>query len=404
MLWVVVSVGSVREVSFKVRSVASGSFTLTLAAIWACSIAPTKDLSTDGSSRGGDAGSLDADEGADAARGLGPDRFCGQFLEDHVSRFSECGGGEKDYYRRLIDQHGLVGECLAAVSSARRGRSNYREERAERCLQAIREKECVELAWLSSPITECPTVFEGVGQIGDDCANGVECQSGSHCDLDALDRETPCSTFGIVPTCTRKCIAETGTVAEGETCRSSRDCLSGHLCEKSFDRDAIRVCRRVPRAGESCEALKICDCDAYCDSQDDLCRSRVGEGEVCLVEPADIFLGSCPLGLACYGVPYGSPPTCQQGKRIGESCGSEQFCAYFGYCSQEGVCIPFPLRGEACDESRRVRCLGFNYCSRQDGPGVCVARKETGEACGDHRECLNNRLCVDGMCISEWCP
>jgi hypothetical protein len=115
--------------------------------------------------------------------------------------------------------------------------------------------------------------------------------------------------------------------------------------------------------------------------------------------PGNNTIGNCHPedGLACADSNDGSLASCQPLGAIGAPCLSTRFgtpCVDGGYCTS-GTCARLVPIGGGCDSVDA--CVEAAYC---DSAAGCVAKKPTGAACSDIRQCVSSS-CVDGVCTDE---
>lgn len=259
---------------------------------------------------------------------------------------------------RLLKQFLAEGldESKAAVAA---GRQTFDATKAQACIAAFR------------------------AQVGVDACRG----------LDALD-DTPAECVGVF----------TGTVAKGDNCVSSGDCVGfGLRCETLPDQ-CYGTCEEEPEDlcnGVACEATEYCD--GLNDSGNPACVEKVAVGADC-----DSF-DACQGGAIC-DTDYDADPD-PNGEYIG-TCKAEGSVAVGGTCFTDEVCA----RGSRCDADTD-KCAAVTLgaagaaCSFPDGgcqpglacidlmigangaTGVCGVAKADGGSCLIFAECAADLQC-----------
>jgi len=224
----------------------------------------------------------------------------------------------------------------------------------------------------------------------------------------ALLRDAPCGMVESIeqaPRIDSACgaILE-GTLADGESCSTSRECVSGH-CQAPECEEAC-----CPGVCEAPAAIEVLDLGEECDvgpgecADGTTCRSSgvwtytcqrlAGEAEACM------DVGDCAFELDCVSATPGEAGLCTRPPRSGEDCGGERM---FGCddprdtCDLETLrCVPRAGLGEPCEGEvwgGDDGCVLYGMCAGT----TCVPRPTAGEACDDN--CLGDQLCGDdGVC------
>jgi hypothetical protein len=302
-----------------------------------------------------------------------------------------CGGGDDT---KSTDPEGLTPDELAAETLDIRCRNGVE------CHLHESEAECKETSLLLSD--QYKASIEA-GRIIYHPSKAQAC-------LDALETVLGCSVikiFGDASTAASDLCREAyePTVADGQACYSSTECISQN-CEIP---DCDMTCcegKCIPEStlnvGDSC-ATEACPAGAYCQTDDmgmpTTCAAQLNEGEPCTSLDAckvpsfcalDFVtgMGTCVVpaahGAACdtnaiFGCDrlddYCDATTkkCVTSKLIGEPCGADAFCVFTAEC-KDGTCVKKPAEGGACDPSSFAQCLGDLTC---EADGTCKLVEET---------------------------
>ena len=152
---------------------------------------------------------------------------------------------------------------------------------------------------------------------------------------------------------------------EGQSC-ASVECDAGLFLYCAI---TDKVCKPVPRAGESCKPDGVCAGGLFCDFTSTTCKELLGAGEPCSGNTCETTLGlACdPTTSTCVS-PYA---------KVGESCNPNAYPpkdCWGSVCVQEnagsaGTCVAWGLEGAACSNSGNSTCSDTLTCSN----GVCTS-------------------------------
>lgn len=191
-----------------------------------------------------------------------------------------------------------------------------------------------------------------------------------------------------------------GTIADGEPCVTSEQCIS-KTCNKGACEFpgicCVGVCNPtvnnpVPVGGACGAPGSYCVAEALCQNEPAglTCVAKANADEACAL------LGGCVAGLAC--VPTDSEPVCGHVPVEGEPCDSVvpgcdlavDFCD-----PATGACQPRIRVGHSCP--RGVGCVNYAYCHSMTL--TCVARGGRGDPCvGSVGTCLGDLVCIEDRC------
>jgi hypothetical protein len=259
--------------------------------------------------------------------------------------------------------------------------------------------ECLEVDFVGDV---CVLTDVVLGELGDDCADGSECESG-FCNGDVCSE---CEGDGDCPgaqTCEDAMddvgyfVCEGGDGALGDACTEGADCASGfcngdvcsecdgdgdcpgaQTCEDDMDGVGYFVCETTAlgELGDACIAGNECE-SGFCNTN--LCSECEGDGD-------------CPGGGTCEdatdGVGYF---VCEGGTlgELGDACTAGNECES-GFCN-----------GDVCSECEgNGNCPGTETCEYDGGVGYFVCQSALG-ALGD--ACTLGSECVSGFCNTNLC-
>lgn len=204
------------------------------------------------------------------------------------------------------------------------------------------------------------TLAEGAACFDDlQCATG-RC-AGGHVALDLNQSDVACGVCAKAASLGQAC-DESDTTADVLSCRWGLECAGakcaprvqgtavraavGASCDEQFKvceagalcsvQNAPSVCLAVPKLGESCAALGVCQGGARCDGASALCVDGAGTlpiGVSCNVEDA------CVSGARCTQVQGGSARLCTKAKVVGESCTVGEDCSPGLFCGVGKKCL-----------------------------------------------------------------
>lgn len=266
------------------------------------------------------------------------------------------------------------------------GRIRYDAALAGECLDEVSQQSCAEL----DDITCDATFLEGTGELGATCSIDGECGEGLYC-----DRAVACP--GV-------CASR---AALGEECWS-RDCERGQICLDG-------VCALALDEGDSCSpSAPACarglDCiatdgsgQATCHKPRDPNTGKVGD------ECSDFSDGDgvrCGPNLACVPDDDFAAMRCRERVAPGQPCraGKPNACTDDHYCTGSfddsdgnGVCVPLPKAGEACNALADLECA-FGLVCFEDGH--CRQLQRLGDGCAGDDECASDN-CQNGACATQ---
>ncbi len=273
-------------------------------------------------------------------------------------------------------ENGVLPRWLAAVDA---GTMTYDPALGSACIAAQRELGCD--VFISASPQACRDMFTGTIAEGDACSVSEECVGDAYCAGSACP--------DVPGTCTPR-------KASGEACTSADECQLGLACENG-------VCRAPQSAsGGTCGGSTGLGCPI-----DELCVAEDGEPGTCtplttvfdgaIGEPCDLrAFDLCSPELSCVvtGVEGTTPVMeCETIASSGGACnaGIPEVCPAGEYCDAqplmgrfEGTCQPKPGEGEACAQTasglacaQGLSCIGGTCARLEDNGGPC----ETGENC-----------------------
>jgi hypothetical protein len=279
----------------------------------------------------------------------------------------------------------LAGRLPAVVGAAKAGKVTYDGRRARACLDAFANASChgFEPA-LESVNLACQGIFsQGTVAVGEPCTSSLECLSGSQCWITNADY------------CT-------GTCKASSSCEFGASCAKGQVCDvgQGVCVDAIPA----GAAGEPCgNQDHACQPGLYCAFSTDVCEPLGKEGEGC----GDVL--GCGAGLIC--TPLAVDPTltvgvCRKVAAKGEPCQAVNQCG--GFLASSSTC---DMSLHVCvDDTSDGPCFAFGPDSNFNIPAPsgcdpftsycdtasqkCVSRVATGGACTDSDQCDLAATCV----------
>ena len=250
----------------------------------------------------------------------------------------------------------------------------YDPAAALRCLDELALLGCDETARdVRVPPDACARAFVGTRAVGESCAFGGECASGS-CDLPDCPVEACC--YG-------SCLA-TRTAALGDACTIDDDCVDGAFCGEA------RACIALAARGEACRKDAHCDFGLACIGASELqagaCRVLPPIGEPCP------YLRCAELGATC-----DADRTCVALGLPGAPCATDRDCSPYARCdASAGACVDVPSLGMACAGP----CAGEAWCDLE-GSTRCEAPQEATAPCLSDDQCAS-LYCAEGI-VSKYC-
>ncbi len=306
--------------------------------------------------------------------GMDPYNDCPQFDESTCQGDGYCdGSGGCDFWAdtTICDAQSCVGSTLYPADYCDGGGA---------CVESATESCCPYMCWNNGCLNSC---FNN-----DHCCTGNYC-SGAEC---------------------------VGKKPEGETCIQGYECLSGfcidgYCCNEECGGDC-RSCAVAGKEGTCTSYAANTDPQAECG----LCRVCNGAGSCKFVEEGEDYKTECwqTMPWSC-----GQDGTCDGAGHCDvwddTTVCANQVCQWTtlypaDYCSGDGVCTDSPsasccpyacnAQASGCRDACALdwHCCPDAYCNA----GGCTAKKDNGEVCNGHSECLSN-YCIDGFCCDTPC-
>jgi hypothetical protein len=205
------------------------------------------------------------------------------------------------------------------------------------------------------------------------CCSGI-CQNGSCSCLSLSSRcahENECCSSGSTPATCQAGFCTIGERAEGSTCTSDAECLSG-ACEGNLCGQ-----RRCNFAGEVCRDTAQCCTGLACEGGEVCTPSCVAEGQACSTEQL------CCSGLECRGGVCAG--VCH---RYDGACGQGGLLCCPGYECAGTACLRCGPEGGLCEDDDDC-CAG----------GLCVSGEcACPSACAEDADCCQRQVCHQGAC------
>ena len=174
------------------------------------------------------------------------------------------------------------GTNSAAEIAIARGRTALKPGAAQSCLDTLQAAQdaCVLGDFGYGYPPDCQNLYEGLGDIGDDCTGDTECSGGLYCEVPYTAEGKP-----------RTVDAETA-FAKG-------------------------ACARPRDVAEECVGYGVrCAPDAFCNGS--VCTQAAGAGEPC---------GTCASGLSCVALAGDGEYTCEPPGAVDDACTNDWECA-----------------------------------------------------------------------------
>lgn len=267
-----------------------------------------------------------------------------------------------------------------------RGLATFQSERAQRCLEAVRQSagacDNVLAIYRLGFNADCQQLLTSDRGAGSACRFGSECAAGMTCKENAQGCPETCEVPG------NPC----------DACEATEYCDEGIFLDE---------CAPQKMLGSACGADDECSGLAGCRSADGGAKTCQPLGSVAL-RGACTDTSWCAPGLRCNDEGVCAQPLYDTLLKRGEVCRvsfDEQLCGVGLACINlqlvggvaQGVCgTPFG-EGEACQAW--TECAISLYCDVPDGAsgGTCKPLRQDGESCLDEDACLSG-TCTQGIC------
>lgn len=335
---------------------------------------------------------------------------CGEFRDEE-----SCVRSRQELRARGVDFLALHDGSIAA------GRMRFDAERAEECVDLIRDSAC-EKSLDEFMQSDACKVFVGQRKEGEGCQVNQDCDYPSfYC---AKQDGPPVCGAG---TCKR-------SFGQGEEVPGMN---GADTCAPGLSPDEEYVCQPTSNEGETCQNDLRCAVGLYCDLKDEVCKRPgiigvgCGPGERECLPHLRCFEGSCRqlanVGMSCtvqtvFGTrssdckkdlfcdvgEEGTKGICKVRRSAGETCFDYNECQTGLGCEQragqENATCQAPVgEGEKCDGANCALGLGCHPTKL-----TCVRQGKEGEACDETNViisavCQQGLQCVEGTC-QVWYP
>ncbi len=247
-------------------------------------------------------------------------------------------------------------ELLAEIGG---GKVNYDSDKAEQCIDAIKNASCDGTTKESRETpSACLDFVTGTVATGAQCFTNEACQSAA------------CA----MPSCTEACCA--GTCAATETPGKAGDPCATRACGSSLTCDNTKKCVALFAAGAPCTLYTDCDYGLGCLGDPGICGAVPHLGEACPDGQCAELGAYCTTAKRC--VPLGL---------LGDACATSSDCSRYYTCDPQSLaCEALPITGQTCNGL----CSDGSYCNTTTLQ--CTALLADGGACR-----------VDSACKSGYC-
>lgn len=297
------------------------------------------------------------------------------------------------------------------------GRMRFDAERAEECVDLIRDSAC-EKSLDELLQTDACRVFVGQRKEGEACQLNQDCDypsfycsrqdGGLACGAGTCKRPPGQGEvlFGMngADTCAPGLSPDEHyicqpTANEGEACKSDLSCAVGLYCDEEDE-----VCKRPGIIGVSCGPRER-ECLPHLRCFEGSCRQLANVGMSCTLHRGWglSWVSDCKRDLFCDAGEEGSQGICKVRRSAGEKCLDYSECQTGLSCDkragQEDATCQAPVgEGEKCDTAACAPGLGCN-----PETFTCVRRGKEGEACDETNSilsatCQQGLWCVEGTC------
>lgn len=318
-------------------------------------------------------------------------------------------------WNRALREAGM-GPYAHFEGSLEAGRTRFDEERAEACMDLIRDSSC-EQSLDEVMSAEVCRVLVGQRKDGEACLVNEDCGVASYCELKPERATCDAGACKPLPGVGEKLLGYNNiyscapglspdandvcqpTVGENGPCQSSQSCAVGLLCDPN-----LQQCRRPGRVGESCgEGAQRCLPHLRC--AEGSCRELADVGESCTRSRGNIlgWMSDCKRDLNCEAEAEASRGTCQEPRGAGSACGDQSECQSGLFCDQRAgqqtrTCQEGVGEGGKCDTAI---CAPGLAC--HPDTSTCVRRGREGEACAMTNSplsatCQQGLACIEGAC------
>jgi hypothetical protein len=210
------------------------------------------------------------------------------------------------------------------------------------CQRKFREGEACLLFASCEPGLRCNGTRCVSGDIDTACFSVNDCDFDAFCDMQTR-RCRPRLPLGSACTSILQCGGDAScvglSIVSSDPGRCLRNSQPGDPCDDLCHGNlycASRMCRRLPRIGESCsQSIPCADANAIC--KNGLCSLRSDVGVSCSGQ-------TCRPGLFCTSDLDDATPSCAAPRAAGAPCASPRHCESFlcsGDSDQPGVCLPW---------------------------------------------------------------
>lgn len=362
--------------------------------------------------------------------------FGKQVVEAYCEREARCGvyASADTCEDSLLERDGDVWMGLGTryEEALESGRLSFDEGGAERCVEAIRNRDCRLPAVSEDAMSRGIEHDPSCGQVLRAERTEEACVAHGECGESGFCRYTEAS--GCQGTCAPRRSEGGGAEwpthcapglvqneseltcqrprSEGETCYEivedfARDfpCAAGLWCERSSN-----TCRWRGSEGDACSHEQDRPCGSTFRCVEGRCERRTPEGAACLAPSwqSASYANPCQLDLFCDADGQQSG-TCRERREEGDACRNFSECATDLYCDGAepesgtwGRCEKRPGPGDACELYFGIgpvtNCLPAHDC--HPDTKRCVPWVREGEQCGNDARCTIGGCSSEGRCRS----
>lgn len=292
--------------------------------------------------------------------------FGAEYLAASCALSARCGAYPDVASCLATNQVGSGVLTLAADVAS--GRVTYDPVKGAACTASIRNAPCTTTAAVAKQVepSPCAGAFVGTVAAGQPCFVSGECVAGAACTLTAA-----CSMACCAGTCT-------APVATGQSCASA-PCMAGQYCRQT-GQSTFKCTPKGTAEGAPCDAGDACVAPLFCAPDPggmtgSCVKSLPATGAAC-----NPFAG-CDDDLQEYCNAQG---VCAKRVGVGQACLTTTMpagdnCVWWAYCAG-GTCKAFGSAGATCqtDANGVSDCLGGQICQT---PGMTCAAAPAAVSC-----------------------
>jgi hypothetical protein len=332
--------------------------------------------------------------------GVPREQYTAESFKAICTHYANCGlaksaDGCNQYFQSIVGAY-ITTSTSVYDKAIELGKIKYDSAAASRCLSGYANAAC-SLAALTSPASDCRSIYVGQVPVGQACGYG-ECVPSAYCTTEAdgkcpgtcKDRVQAGGAATSQASCAVGLVLISGSCSqppgENSSCGTGTTsvCAAGLTCATD-----TKTCTRPRVQGDACSSTMACDIFYRCVNG--TCAAPADVGGACGQSTGGL---SCKLELFCNGTVcaerFAEGATC-----TGSECANNLRCGKATAAAANKTCNKPLAAGATCAST--TDCDAALFCSSTSK--TCIAQLAAGAACTTSDVCSAG-ICTSGKCVS----